>query len=113
MARWHGNPMRRPRRCTGCRAVSYCGRQDGDGRAACQHKAWGGHKKACKRARRRAEREKAAEEAVEEADATLREAEEKEARAAAAKVAKAKKQAARKKEQKRRKKQAASKASAQ
>ena len=54
-------PMRRPRRCTGCRAVSYCGRQDGDGRAACQHKAWGGHKKECKRVRKEAEARKRAE----------------------------------------------------
>ena len=72
-------PMRRPRRCTGCRAVSYCGRQDGDGRAACQHKAWGGHKKACKRARRMAEREKA----VEEAEPTTEEGAASEAAAAA------------------------------
>ena len=64
------------------------------------------HKKATRERKRR----EAAVQALEEADATLREAEEKEARPAAAKVAKAKKQAARKKEQKRRKKQAASKA---
>ena len=45
-------PMRRPRRCTGCRAVSYCSRVDGKGRAACQNEAWAGHKEACKAAQR-------------------------------------------------------------
>jgi hypothetical protein len=36
------------RRCSGCRAVYYCTRVDEGGRAACQHEAWDGHKKACK-----------------------------------------------------------------
>jgi len=54
-------PMRRPKRCTGCRGVSYCARQDTEGRAACQQAAWGGHKKACRAAKRERERREAAE----------------------------------------------------
>ena len=40
------------RRCSGCRAVYYCTREDEGGRAACQHEAWGGHRKACKAAKK-------------------------------------------------------------
>ena len=49
------------RRCSGCRAVYYCTRVDAGGRAACQHEAWGGHRKSCKAARRARERREAAE----------------------------------------------------
>ena len=85
-------PMRRPRRCTGCRAVSYCSRVDGKGRAACQNEAWAGHKEACKAAQReRKEKESTA--AAEGAAA---------AAAEAAVVAKTK-ETARKKAQKKRK----------
>jgi len=108
-------PMERARelkRCSGCRAVYYCTRRGMDGKAVCQHKAWSGHKKACKRARKAAEAralaeqgEAEAEQAAKEADEIVRQAEEAEARAEAAKLAKAKKQAARKKAQKKRRKQ--------
>ena len=47
-------------RCTGCRAVYYCRRRGMDGKAVCQHKAWGGHKKACKKAARERKRREAA-----------------------------------------------------
>jgi hypothetical protein len=40
------------RRCSGCRAVYYCTRVDEGGRAACQHEAWAGHKKACKQGKK-------------------------------------------------------------
>ena len=68
-------PMRRPRRCTGCRAVSYCARQDKDGRAACQHEAWSGHKKACKAATKERKRRETVEKACEAAMRERREAE--------------------------------------
>jgi hypothetical protein len=95
------------RRCSGCRAVYYCTRVDEGGRAACQHEAWGGHRKACKQIRKEAEAVKLAKQAADDAEATQRQVDEEVARAEAAKLAKAKRQAARKKEQKRRKKQQA------
>ena len=48
------------KRCAGCRAVYYCTRQDGDGRAACQLEAWSGHKTECKRATAERKRREAA-----------------------------------------------------
>ena len=56
-------PMERARelkRCSGCRAVYYCTRRGMDGKAVCQHKAWSGHKKACKKATRERKRREAA-----------------------------------------------------
>ena len=56
-------PMERARelkRCSGCRAVYYCTRRGMDGKAVCQHKAWSGHKKACKKATRARKRREAA-----------------------------------------------------
>ena len=55
-------PMERERelkRCSGCRAVYYCTRRDGEGRAACQHEAWAGHKRACRKATRARKRREA------------------------------------------------------
>ena len=101
------------RRCSGCRAVFYCTRVDEGGRAACQHEAWGGHRKACKEIRKDAEALNLAKQAaVEEANEVVRQQAEEagavaEAAASAKKIAKAKKNAARKKKQKRRKKQEA------
>ena len=102
------------RRCSGCRAVYYCTRVDEGGRAACQHEAWGGHRKACKEIRKDAEALNLAKQAAaEEAGEIVRQAEESRAAegveeaVASAKTAKAKKKAARKKELKRRKKQEA------
>ena len=46
-------------RCSGCRAVHYCTRRGMDGKAVCQHEAWGGHKKACKKAQRKRRKEEA------------------------------------------------------
>ena len=48
------------KRCSGCRAVYYCTRRGMDGKAVCQHKAWSGHKKACKKATRARKRREAA-----------------------------------------------------
>ena len=56
-------PMERARelkRCSGCRAVYYCTRRGMDGKAVCQHKAWSGHKKACKKTTRERKRREAA-----------------------------------------------------
>ena len=103
------------KRCSGCRAVYYCTRVDDSGKAACQHAAWSGHKRACKKATRaRARREEveaavaagaAAEVEAAAAAATVEAAESAAATAEEKKIAKAKKQAAHKKEQKKRRKQ--------
>jgi hypothetical protein len=96
------------KRCSGCRAVYYCTRVDEGGKAACQHAAWGGHKKACKKATRARARREEVEAAVAAGAAAAAATAEAAAAAAAAaegkKIAKAKKQAARKKEQKKRRK---------
>ena len=112
-------PMRRPRRCTGCRAVSYCGRQDESGGSACQHAAWGGHKQACKEAKAENKRLKQAKRDARAKEKRRVKVEEEEAvvaavaaAAATAKLAKAKKEAARKKEQKKRAKKRKAEAAA-
>ena len=48
------------KRCAGCRAVYYCTRSDGEGRATCQLEAWSGHKTACKSATAERKRREAA-----------------------------------------------------
>ena len=76
------------RRCSGCRAVYYCTRVDEGGHAACQHEAWGGHRKACKAATKAAEALRLAKPVA----AAQMQADEEVARAEAAWIAKAKRQ---------------------